>query len=201
MSADSAVQYQWQFMGTNLLGATNQSLSLTNVQPADAGSYRVIVSNSSGSSTSAVAWLTILPAPKVAFVAQAGSSGTNAGNAIAVDDAGNAYVTGLFTNTLVLGSNTLTSAGLYDAFLASYDRKGQVRWAKRVGGSSDDAGTGVEVDPFGNICFSGSATGLTEFDSVPWTNGAGSVSYMAKSHGQRFTALGAHESGSSPLHV
>jgi hypothetical protein len=38
------IQYQWQFKGVNLTGATNALLSLTNVQAADSGPYTVVVS-------------------------------------------------------------------------------------------------------------------------------------------------------------
>ena len=37
--------YQWQFNGTNLPGATNSTLALSNVTTNDSGSYRVTVSN------------------------------------------------------------------------------------------------------------------------------------------------------------
>ena len=42
------LDYQWQFNGTNLAGATNSTLTLTNVRPEQAGTYTVIVSNSFG---------------------------------------------------------------------------------------------------------------------------------------------------------
>jgi alpha-tubulin suppressor-like RCC1 family protein/pimeloyl-ACP methyl ester carboxylesterase len=51
--------YQWQFNGQNLGGQTAASLSLTNVQFANAGGYLVIVTNTYGSVTSAVAQLTV----------------------------------------------------------------------------------------------------------------------------------------------
>ena len=44
---------------SNLTGATVPGLSLTNVQSADAGSYRLFVTNAYGSVTSAVARLTV----------------------------------------------------------------------------------------------------------------------------------------------
>ncbi len=37
--------YQWQFDGTNIVGATNASLTLTDVQCTNSGTYTVIVSN------------------------------------------------------------------------------------------------------------------------------------------------------------
>lgn len=51
--------YQWQFNGQNLTGVTASSLSLTNVQFTNAGSYSVVVTNTYGSTTSAVAQLTV----------------------------------------------------------------------------------------------------------------------------------------------
>ena len=39
VSGSSPFTYQWYRFGTNLPGATNSSLALTNVQFADAGNY------------------------------------------------------------------------------------------------------------------------------------------------------------------
>jgi hypothetical protein len=41
--------YQWQRNGTDLPGATAATLSVVNAQSANAGSYRVIVSNAAAS--------------------------------------------------------------------------------------------------------------------------------------------------------
>ncbi len=49
--------YQWQFNGTNLPGATNDALLLTNVGALAEGLYSVVLANSSGSVTSAPAAL------------------------------------------------------------------------------------------------------------------------------------------------
>jgi hypothetical protein len=57
------LSYQWRFAGTNLTGATQSSLVLPNVQLAQAGDYSVVVANSLGSATSAVAVLTVQIAP------------------------------------------------------------------------------------------------------------------------------------------
>jgi hypothetical protein len=54
------LSYQWQRAGTNLPGATSSTLTISNVQPADAGSYRVQVGNTAGSLTSQDATLTVL---------------------------------------------------------------------------------------------------------------------------------------------
>jgi Immunoglobulin domain len=57
--------YQWRFNGTNVAGATLPSLTRNNVQTADQGSYAVIVSNASGSVTSAPASLTLRLPPTI----------------------------------------------------------------------------------------------------------------------------------------
>ncbi len=48
-------QYQWLFNGVNIVGATNQTLVLTNLQPANEGSYSVRVMNAVGSAFSGAA--------------------------------------------------------------------------------------------------------------------------------------------------
>lgn len=51
--------YQWSKNGTALTGETGPTLTLTNVQPAAAGTYFVVVTNSSGTVTSANVVLTV----------------------------------------------------------------------------------------------------------------------------------------------
>ena len=57
------LKYQWRFNGANILSATNSSLTITNVQSTNAGNYNVVVSDTAGSTTSAVATLTVRVAP------------------------------------------------------------------------------------------------------------------------------------------
>ena len=64
-ASGSGLMYQWQKNGADLSGQTAMSLTLNSVQPADAGAYRVIVSNSHGSVTSAPANLTIVLPPMI----------------------------------------------------------------------------------------------------------------------------------------
>ncbi|MDD5139086.1 MAG: FG-GAP-like repeat-containing protein [Verrucomicrobiales bacterium] len=51
--------YQWKFNGTNIIGATNDTLTLSNVQLADAGIYSVQVENAVDSALSSNAVLTV----------------------------------------------------------------------------------------------------------------------------------------------
>lgn len=55
--------YQWRFQGTNLFGATTNSYTVLNAQSTNAGNYTVVITNSVGSVTSAVAALTITATP------------------------------------------------------------------------------------------------------------------------------------------
>ena len=54
------MSYQWLFNGGTISGATTNTYIISNVQPPDAGSYSVVVSDAAGSVTSAVAILTLL---------------------------------------------------------------------------------------------------------------------------------------------
>jgi hypothetical protein len=51
--------YQWQFAGANIPGATQASLTITNISFTQAGNYSVTVSNSLGGAVSANAALTV----------------------------------------------------------------------------------------------------------------------------------------------
>ena len=55
--------YQWGHAGTNIAGASSSSLSLPGATLASAGAYSVVVTNASGSITSAVATLTVNQPP------------------------------------------------------------------------------------------------------------------------------------------
>lgn len=51
VASGTGLSYQWQFNGTNIPGATNPALSLSNLGAANAGAYRVVISSSAGGST------------------------------------------------------------------------------------------------------------------------------------------------------
>ena len=62
-SGSAPLSYQWQFSGTNLAGATDATLVLTNVQLVQAGKYVAIVTNPWGAAVSAPASLTVVLPP------------------------------------------------------------------------------------------------------------------------------------------
>jgi hypothetical protein len=59
-ATNGPLSYQWQFFGANIAGGTSSGLVLARVQASQAGPYRVILSNPSGSVTSAVANLSVV---------------------------------------------------------------------------------------------------------------------------------------------
>lgn len=59
------IRYQWRFQRADLMGCTNTSLTLTNVQSSSAGDYDVVVGNPYSWVTSTVAVLAVLPAAPV----------------------------------------------------------------------------------------------------------------------------------------
>ena len=76
-------------------------------------------------------------------------------NAMVADALGNVYVTGSFDHIGIFGSNTLTSQGADDAFLAKWNTSGKLSWAKSAGGNQMDDAYCLALDLCGNIWVSG----------------------------------------------
>jgi len=89
-------------------------------------------------------------------------------NHICVDAQGNAYSTGRYSGTAVIGPGedavSLTSAGESDIFLSKHNSSGQLIWVKRFGGSGGESGGSVAVDVSGNIYFTGAFRETADFD-------------------------------------
>jgi len=82
------LSYQWKWDGTNIAGATSTSLTLTNVQMSQAGTYSVRVTNAAGSTNSSNAILTVTseacvppPSGMVSWWASEGTADDSAGRA------------------------------------------------------------------------------------------------------------------------
>ena len=58
-SGSPPLSYQWNFNGTDITGATNTTLTLTNVQLNQAGNYTMLVTNNYGSILSSNAALVV----------------------------------------------------------------------------------------------------------------------------------------------
>ena len=98
-----------------------------------------------------------------------GGSGGDSGLGIAVDSAGDAYVTGLTGSTNFPTSNPLQpgKTGLYDAFVAKIDPTGAtLLYSTYLGGSNQDGGVGIAVDNASNAY----VTGRTRSTDFPTSN-------------------------------
>ena len=98
------------------------------------------------------------------WAVKAGGIDYDYGYSIAVDGAGNAYVTGEFRYTSTFGSHTLTASGYSDLFVAKLNPSGTWLWAVRAGGGSYDEGYGIAVDGAGNAWVTGCFTGTATFE-------------------------------------
>ena len=94
-----------------------------------------------------------------------GGAGGDGGTGIAVDAAGNAYVTGTTGSDQatfpVLGGPDLTFNGQGDAFVAKVNPAGALVYVGYIGGAGGDGGTGIAVDAVGNAYVTGT-TGSDE---------------------------------------
>ncbi len=91
--------------------------------------------------------------PVLRYSTYLGGSASDNGNAIAVDAAGNAYVTGATQSTDFPTMNPLasTNAGLYDAFVTKLNAAGTALvYSTYFGGSGGDYGQGIALDADGN---------------------------------------------------
>ncbi|HYE80475.1 MAG TPA: hypothetical protein VEI97_21075, partial [bacterium] len=138
---------------------------------------------------------------------------------MATDAAGHSYLTGFFTGTLVLGTDTLREADTSapgrraDVFLAKYDAQGEVMWAKAIASPGGDTALAVAVDGSGNVLVAGSsAAGLTVGTTVLpnatcWLarfSGAGAPQWVtalfpSNAHEPMITALAADTAGNCYL--
>jgi pectate lyase len=108
------ITYQWKKNGTAVPGATSTSLTLTNVQNGDSGSYTAVASNSVGTTTSSNAVLTVTSSTPI------------------VNSAYNLYGFGRFTTG---GGNIATNDAAYRQVYTALDFANAVLSAYKTAGS------------------------------------------------------------------
>lgn len=120
------ISYQWTLGGTNVPGETNYFLSILNLQPAQGGSYRVVVSNPHGAVTSSVAQVNVLIPPSI--VTQPVGTNVAAGRSfsLSVTPGGstpftyqwrfeNSIIAGATASTLTISNAQSLNEGIYRA--------------------------------------------------------------------------------------
>lgn len=113
----------------------------------------------------------------------AGGSSLDYAQGVAVDGAGNSYLTGYFSGTADFGAYKLTSAGATDLFVAKVSPAGSILWAVSAGGTSPDVGTSIAVDTLGNSYITGSFSGTAKFGTVSLTTLGTNDIFVAKLDG------------------
>ena len=113
---------------------------------------------------------TLVIDPMLTFSTYLGGQYGDQAFAVAVDPAGNAYVTGEvgspdFPKTTGArpnhGLNTVT-----DVFVTKFKPNGQLAYSTFLGGSSDDHGTGIAVDSSGNAYITGWTSQSTDYPTT-----------------------------------
>ncbi|MEO8405841.1 MAG: SBBP repeat-containing protein, partial [Chitinophagaceae bacterium] len=90
------------------------------------------------------------------------------GNGIAIDNAGNIIISGVFNGTTDFDPGSavfnMTPSTLVDVFVIKLDANGNFAWGKQITGTGDSEGGYVQLDQAGNIYTTGSFTGTEDFD-------------------------------------
>lgn len=117
----------------------------------------------------------------VEWAVRAGGPKADKARGMAVDQDGNVYLAGEFSETADFGEFKLTSRGGLDFFLAKYDPSGKCLWVRQGGGTKIDRGYAVAVDQDGHVY----ATGHYEsadaaFEGVTLVNAGSYDLFVAK---------------------
>jgi len=114
------------------------------------------------------------------WATQAGGTSNETGFGITIDNAGNIYVTGWFSDTATFGAYSLSSSGSADIFVAKMDVDGNWQWATKAGGIDSDSAKAISIDNAGNSYVTGHFNGTATFGSYSLTSSGYSDIFVAK---------------------
>jgi hypothetical protein len=116
-----------------------------------------------------------------------GDPSSQAAGGIAVNKAGNLFLTGSFNGTVDFGEGPLTSAGSTDVFVARLASDGATEWSAGFGDAAPQAGIRLAADEDGGVYVTGEFEGLTNFGGGPLTSAGATDIFFAS-----FDAAGKH---------
>jgi len=93
-----------------------------------------------------------------------GSTGLDNGRSVSVDDTGNIYIGGEYSDGIDFGGGSLTNAGETDIFVAKYDPNGNHLWSKGMGGKQPDEAYSIAADISGNVYITGGYFDTADFN-------------------------------------
>lgn len=99
-----------------------------------------------------------------------GGSQYDSGISLALDNAGNIYVTGRFQGVADFDPSVATTTlnasggGSYDMFVAKYDNAGTFIWAKQISGTATESPFSIAIDNLLNVNICGNFSGTADFD-------------------------------------
>jgi len=128
-SGSGSINYAWQFDGTILSGATNDTLTIANMQASEAGTYTVVMSNS----VSVVTAQVVVSFGNPIFVTsppqnQVAGPGTNVTLAVSASGSGpisfawqfdGTILSGATNDTLTIGNMQASEAGTYTVVMSN----------------------------------------------------------------------------------
>ncbi|MFA5782891.1 MAG: hypothetical protein WC868_11555, partial [Bacteroidales bacterium] len=79
------------------------------------------------------------------WIKQAGGIGWDVSRGVTIDEESNIFLTGIFMNTAYFSDTSITSNGSSNAFIAKYDKNGQLKWVRSMNGTSDVWGRSVII--------------------------------------------------------
>jgi Beta-propeller repeat len=101
--------------------------------------------------------------PSVTYATYLGGTAEDDGLAIAIDHMGDAFVTGQTESTNFPGASTVNSGG-FDVFVTEIAPEGSKQlYSAYIGGTGDDSGNAIAVDPAGDAFVAGSTASSTNF--------------------------------------
>ena len=104
------------------------------------------------------------PAGNWLWAARAGGTEADEGLGIALDSAGNSYLTGLFSFSAIFGSHTVISSGFSETFAAKLDPAGNFMWAvSTIRETHLVTVERIAVDSSGNVLLTGAYAGTPSF--------------------------------------
>lgn len=109
-----------------------------------------------------------------------GDSNKQLGTGIAIGSTGDLIATGNFEGYTAFGTESLTSAGKADVFVAKFDAAGTHKWSKRYGAGGDDQAWGLAVDGSANILVAGQFTDTVDFGTGDIASGGDFDAFLMK---------------------